>query len=82
VIPQTIVGYNFNTNWIVAKTDSNYYNGQDDYAYWIFRKHAFKTTNLDSIIKANLIGPLDSIKFYELLSEKNINLPLINYPTK
>jgi hypothetical protein len=82
VIPQTLVAYNFNANWIIAKTDSSYYNGLNDFAYWIFKKDAFSTKDLDSTIKANLIGPLDSMKFYNLLVEKNIKLQLINYSSK
>src|SRR5947207_13805150 len=61
VIPQTIVAYNFSQNWIIAKTDSSYYNGLNDYAYWIFKKDIFTTANIDSVIKANLIGPIDSM---------------------
>ena len=82
VIPQTILAYNFNANWIIAKTDSSYYNGLNDFAYWIFKKTVLTTNDMDSTIKANLIGPLDSTKFYNLLLENNIKLQLINYSSK
>jgi hypothetical protein len=82
VIPQTILAYNFNAKWIIAKTDSSYLNGRNDFAYWIFKKPGYTTDNMDSIIKANLIGPLDSGEFYKLISEKYITLPLLNYSTK
>jgi|SRR6185369_11033843 len=82
VIPQTIVAYNFNPDWIIAKTDSSYYNGLNDFAYWIFKKNAFTTADIDSVIEANLIGPIDSMKFYNLLLENNIKLQLISYSNK
>jgi hypothetical protein len=82
VISQTIVGCNFDSNWIIAKTDSSYNNGVNDFAYWIFEKTGFATDNMDSSIKANLIGPLDSMKFYNILLEKNIKLQLMDYSRK
>ena len=80
VIPQTIVAYNFNEKWIVAKSDSNYNSSRKDFAYWIFNKEFSSTKkDLDESIKANLLGPLDSVSFYKLLSEKSIQLELMNY---
>lgn len=79
IIPQTIIAYNFDENWIIAKTDSNYHNGLNDFAYWIFKKNGFLERDNDDSIKANLTGPLDSISFYHSLSARNIHLKLNDY---
>jgi hypothetical protein len=79
VVPQTIVAYNFDKSWIIAKTDSTYNNNQNDFAYWIFKKHS--SSNAQSMydsIKVNLTGPLDSASFFKILTEKNIRMELVD----
>jgi len=80
VIPETLIAYNYDKNWIIAKSDSTYYNGQNDFAYWVFKKDTTSSKkDMSDRIKANLIGPLDSTTFYRVISENNINLQLITY---
>jgi len=80
VIPQTVVEYNFDATWIIAKSDSTYYNNKNDYAYWIFDKNYSSNIEItDASIKAHLTGPLDSVSFFNILSEKNIGLKLNKY---
>jgi hypothetical protein len=79
IIPETVVAYNFNEKWIIAKSDSEYYNPKNNFAYWVFNKNNSSTKDLNESIKANLYGPLDSALFYKLLFEKGIKLKLINY---
>lgn len=80
IIPQTVIGYNFDENWIIAKTDSYYYHIPKYYAYWVFNKKNIAENPKYEDFKANLTGPLDSITFNKILLEKNIRLKLINYP--
>ncbi len=80
VIPNTVMAYNFDDNWIIAKNDSNFDNHRSDFAYWIFKKNfSSSKENMYDSIKANLIGPLDSATFYKMLSKRSIHLQLINY---
>lgn len=80
VVPETLVAYNFDSKWIIAKTDSTYYNNSEDFAYWIFNKDfSIPTKDLKDSINAHLIGPVDSVTFYKLLSEKGIRLQLKDY---
>jgi hypothetical protein len=80
VVPQTIVAYNFDKNWIIAKTDSTYHNNQNDFAYWIFKKSiSSNAQNMYDSIKANLTGPLDSASFFRILTEKNIQMELLDH---
>jgi hypothetical protein len=80
VVPETIVAYNFDENWIIAKSDSTYYNNQNDFAYWIFNRNISSNgRGMYDSIKAHLIGPLDSTSFFRILSEKKIRLELANY---
>ena len=79
IIPETIIAYNFNEKWIIAKSDSEYYNPKNNFAYWVFNINNSPAKDLNENIKANLYGPLDSISFYKLLLEKDIKLKLINY---
>jgi hypothetical protein len=80
VIPNTVIAYNFDDNWIIAKSDSNFDNQRNDFAYWIFKKNfSSKKENMYDSIKTNLIGPLDSATFYKMLPDKSIQLQLIKY---
>ena len=62
VIPPLVTDYNFNDSYIVAKTKDE----KQLIKYWIVEKSNYK-------IESPLV-PLDSIQFYKILSEKNINL--------
>jgi hypothetical protein len=80
VIPNTVIAYSFDDNWIIAKSDSSFDNHQNDFAYWIFKKKfSSSKENMHDSIKTNLMGPLDSATFYKMLSDRNIHLQLINY---
>ena len=82
VIPQTIIAYNFDNDWIIALTDSTYDNNRKDFAYWIFNKNISSGTEKYSGIKANIMGPMDSLAFYATLKEKGIRLRLMNYQSE
>jgi hypothetical protein len=80
VVPNTVVAYNFDLNWIIAKSDPNFDSKEKKWEFWIFRKpQKGNTKNLYESIQANLMGPLDSTMFYKMLSEKGITLQLINW---
>jgi len=80
VVPQTIVAYNFDKSWIIAKTDSTYHNSQNDFAFWIFKKPiSSNAQNMYDSIKANLTGPLDSTSFFRILAENKMQMELIDH---
>ncbi len=61
-----------NKNYVIAKT---YNNNDKKYNYWLIDKK-FDETNIQAeiIISSYLTGPLDSVQFYRLIQEKNIDL--------
>jgi len=61
VIPPLVTHYNFNDNYIIAKTKN-----ENKIGYWIVEKINYKIEKP--------LNPLDSIKFYKMLSEKDIEL--------
>lgn len=73
--------------WIIVKTNYIKY-GKQDYnvnlpidttykRYWIINKNFnLKTATSNSIIESNLIGPMDSLRFYNFLHNENIKLYL------
>lgn len=80
VVPQTVVAYNYDADWIIAKSDPSFNNSKNDFSYWIFRK-SFSSSkeNIHDSIQKNLTGPLDSLTFYKMLSENKVHLQLMNY---
>jgi len=75
VVPQTVLEYDYNSKWIIAKADSALY-----YTYWIIDKESIsnKTDNYKNI-KEHIRGPLDSVTFSSILSKDKINLRLKKY---
>lgn len=60
IVTPKVVNYSFNENYIIAKTIGIYDKKKD---YWLIAKN-----------KSTKASPLDSIKFYEELKSKGINL--------
>ena len=73
IVPMTVTEFNFNEKWIIAKSMS--YREKSNIQYWIIKNDFFDDPNVD-LIKANTIGPLDSITFGNNLKEKNIDIRL------
>jgi len=68
-----------NKEWVLVKT---YQIQEKKENYWIISKD-FDITNLncstancDSILQSHVIGPLDSLDFYNFLKARNIDLEL------
>ena len=74
VIPATVVAYNNDKHWIIAKSRSV---SDGSISYWIVNKD-FRFTRLgyDEELKQQTIGPLDSIQFELKLRELDIPLKL------
>ncbi len=80
LVPQTVLAYDYNSKWIIAKADPTF-NADDNYfTYWVIDKEFISSTNnsYDSI-KAHIRGPLDSATFFTILSKESINLKLKKY---
>jgi len=60
----TVISYDTNQKYIIAKTKDN----KQSIKYWLLEKSSYK---IEIPLK-----PMDSIQFYKILSEKNINLIL------
>ena len=63
VIPPEVIEYNFNNNFIIAKTLEVVDNNKN-YKYWIVDKQKSKDS----------IKPLDSINFFKALDSLNLNI--------
>ncbi len=78
-----VVSLNYNKNYIIFKTNKFIKPSTEIKEYWIIDKSIQITINdyndqniTDSLLKVNLLGPLDSTRFYKLIKERNIGLEL------
>jgi len=78
VIPYEVVKAEANSNYILAMTlnDDNTVN-----SYWIIDKKnkinlddCYGQKSCDSVLRSNVLGPLDSITFFKEIENKDINL--------
>lgn len=75
VIPEQVLAYNYNDRWIIAKSGSR--DRSKECEYWIVDKdYNFTRLGYREELKAQTIGPLDSIQFYNKLKELGIDLGL------
>ena len=77
VVPMTVLEYDTNTKWIIAKSAKSRLSL--DYEYWIIDKTFDISQNNDStinIIKSHIYGPLDSTTFVNRLDRQKIDLKL------
>jgi len=74
----------FNKEWVIIKAEQQH----NEYCYFLIHKNFnikgldWQKDNCDSIIQNSITGPLDSMAFYNLLRERNIDLtfkPSNNY---
>jgi hypothetical protein len=65
VIPPTVNNFNSDQNYIIVRSRS------DSVCYWIIDKS--KPVNLGNV-KSNVLGPLNSSAFINILKSKNISL--------
>ena len=83
ITTDNVVSLNYNNNYIIFKTNKYVKPSTEIKEYWIIDKSipiTIKNYNnqntTDSLLKVNLIGPFDSIRFYKLIKERNIGLEL------
>ena len=79
IVPMTVTEYAYDSKWIVAK--SAFSKQVKDFQYWIIDKSFNAKIIQDNdrkinVIKSHTLGPLDSIKFVQLLFNKDIKLNL------
>ena len=73
----TVIEFSFNTNWILAKTNTSKLNSQ----FWIINKSVLETIDdyhdlTTTVIQESVLGPLDSLTFEKEILFKKINLKL------
>jgi len=73
IVPMTILGYNYNSEWVIAKSGTKGENSSIQ--YWIIRKYFDNEPTL-KLIKSNIIGPLDLESFSNELTNRQIQLKL------
>lgn len=75
VIPKRVKDVAFNDRWIIAKSLE-----KEVENYWLVDKkfemdlNNCQNISCDSILKAHIMGPLDSISFYKTLKNNDISL--------
>jgi hypothetical protein len=82
IIEESVIKFGYNDKYIIAKTsvydiaDSSFNNN-----YWLVDKTIPNGINfdksideIDSLLKLGISGPLDSLKFYELINDRNIRI--------
>lgn len=69
----TVLEYNHDSNWIIAKSGSK--KGEANTQYWII-KNDFDTDATSDVIKSKTIGPLNEKQFLNELTKRQINLEL------
>ncbi len=74
VIPSKVIEYNYDKDWIIAKTRDS----ESNISYWIVDKHinTLNSKKLYENIKLKTFGPLDSIVFHKIIELRRINLAL------
>lgn len=78
IVPSKVIDYNFNSKWIIAKSQSD---GGDE-QYWIIDKDVMMSKDSDissklifeKQIEACTIGPVDLIEFKKELKDRQIDL--------
>lgn len=76
IVPMTVLEYDKNANWIIAKSAKSRFS--NIYEYWIIDKNFLMPQNerTEDFIKSHVYGPLDSTTFIKKLASQNINLKL------
>lgn len=76
LIPSKIIEYNYNDQWVIAKSIS-----KGKITYWLLNKEIKfnKNDSINKTVNTYLSAPLDSIRFYEELRSRNIHLKLKKY---
>lgn len=76
-VPAEVIQVEHDSRWIVAKTIGG---GSDSTAYWIVDKDIKADFDYDvgftDSVKANVYGPLDSLRYAAMLRVKSIELDL------
>lgn len=73
IVPMTVLEYNYNSEWVIAKTGNTRKNSK--IKYWIIKK-AFDNYPIPEVIKSNTLGPLDWDQFSKELTKRKIQLEL------
>ena len=78
IVPANITEYNFDTKWIVAKSENS-----TGSTYWVIDKN-FKTkfgygSDMREKILSNVLGPLDSVEFIKKIKQNHIDLAFKKY---
>jgi hypothetical protein len=77
VVPMTVLAYDSDPKWIIAKSSKSRFSA--DFDYWIIDKAFDIGQNNDrtvNMIKSHIYGPLDSTTFISRLGIQKINLKL------
>ena len=69
-ISEYVESYAFDNEWLIARSEVGLYKH-----YWILKFPTWNNASLEEIEKMT-IGPLDSLSFYKLVKEENIELRL------
>ena len=69
----TVLEYDFNSEWIIAKSGNKRTNS--DFQYWII-KNNYEVEPTAEVIKSNILGPLDLELFSKELVSRKIKLTL------
>lgn len=73
IVPMTVLEYNHNSKWIIAKSGNKRTN--DNVQYWIIKNY-YDVTPTAEVIKSNAIGPLSLELFSKELVTRQIQLSL------
>jgi hypothetical protein len=73
IVPMTVLEFNYDSNWIIAKSGSKKREAKTQ--YWII-KNDFDNESTSGVIKSKTIGPLDEKQFFNELIKRRINLEL------
>lgn len=81
VIKENVKSLNYNKSYIIVQTSRYEKPSNEVKEFWVIDKSVpinlkdFKNQDeFDKLLKVGLTGPLDSVQFYRLIQEKNIDL--------
>lgn len=71
IVPMTILEYDYNSEWIIAKSGDK--RKDSNIQYWIIKNH-FDSELTSELIKANRVGPLTEELFLREMATRQVQL--------